>query len=295
MSEERPEESLQQRVRSSSAQLAPAERRVAAYLAAHPQDIIVATAESLGRATGTSNATIVRTVKALGYSGLPDLKNLVGQEVIAAVRPAHRLQQRIRAVGADAEAVIDRVFTEAGERLAETGRILDPAELDHAADLVAAAPSVLAAGVGPSTSLASYLALRLRRLGYDAHATTLSGIGMADDLLHLRSGSVIVLYVFGRVFQEVDVVVDHARSIGASVVLVAEGLAAQLRGRVDCLLEAVQSPSGLTGNSLPAHAVSDALLLAVAARDEPRATAASEALNALRTAIADEPGRSARP
>jgi DNA-binding MurR/RpiR family transcriptional regulator len=65
---------LQERVAARFDSLTATERRVARYLADHPQEAAFASAEELGRATGTSDASVVRTAKALGFDGLPGLK-----------------------------------------------------------------------------------------------------------------------------------------------------------------------------------------------------------------------------
>lgn len=66
--------SLQERVAARIGTLTATERRVAEYLSTHPQEAAFSSAEELGRATGTSDASVVRTAKALGFDGLPGLK-----------------------------------------------------------------------------------------------------------------------------------------------------------------------------------------------------------------------------
>lgn len=285
MTNERSDDSLQVRVRERFHLLTRSEQKVARYLSDHSQDVILATAGALGKSTGTSDATVVRTVQALGYAGLPELKSQMGQDMIAMIRPDRRLRHRIQAVGSDAQSIVNHVFAESAERLHETARLLSPEDVSRAAALIHKADFVLVAGVGPSASVASYFALRLGRIGRRAHVTSLTGFGLADDLLLVRSGDVIVLYVMGRVYNDIYVILDHAKVVGAHVVLIAEGLAIQLAGTVDAMLQAVQSPSGLTGSPLPAFAVTDVLLLSVAATDEDYAAGASETLNTLRAAI----------
>ena len=82
---------LEERVASRLAGMSRAERRVAEYLRTHQQDAVFASADEIGVASGTSDATVVRTAKALGYSGLTELKQLVGQEMIKP-KPFERLQ-----------------------------------------------------------------------------------------------------------------------------------------------------------------------------------------------------------
>ena len=62
---------LEERVAARTDSLSAAERKVAHYLAAQPDKAAFASAAELGRLTETSDATVIRTIKSLGYDGLP--------------------------------------------------------------------------------------------------------------------------------------------------------------------------------------------------------------------------------
>ncbi|HEY3686271.1 MAG TPA: MurR/RpiR family transcriptional regulator [Streptosporangiaceae bacterium] len=279
------ESPLSERITRRLATLSPAERRVAEYLRNHTEEMVFATAEQIGSAVGTSDATVVRTAKALGYSGLPDLKHEVGQRIVLDKRPATRLHRRIERVGPEPSAALDHVFDEAVERLRETRRLLAAQPVHDAVELLDSAGRILTFGVGASEVAARYMALRLRRIGRRAQPIIGSGFCLADELLDLGGGDVIICYAPGRLLDDLTVVIDHAAETGARIVLVSDSLGPVLAGRVALTLSAVHSPSGLTGECLSSMTLSDALLLALAARDEPRSTAASDLLTQLRTGL----------
>jgi len=87
------------------------------------------------------------------------------------------------------------------------------------------------------------------------------------------------------------VLIEHARSVGARIVLLTDSLGSLLGERVDVVLPAVHSPSGFTGEGLSSQVVTDALVLGVATRDEKRATDTSELLTNLRTRLTDTDSR----
>ena len=185
--------SLSDRITAHLASLTRAERQVAEYLRNHGEEAIFATAEQIGAAAGTSDATVVRTVKRLGYAGLLELKYAIGQRVINGTRPSERLRNRISQAG-EPSSLLGQVFAEASERLGETQRQLSEQDFAAAVDLLAGAREVLSFGVGPSESVARYLALRLGRLGRAARGTGATGFRLADDLLPLTAEDVVVLY-----------------------------------------------------------------------------------------------------
>ncbi|MGH3377819.1 MAG: MurR/RpiR family transcriptional regulator [Actinoallomurus sp.] len=291
-------EFLRDRVARRLDGLPPAERRVAEYIRDNLNSITFATATEIGETTGTSDATVVRTAKALGYAGLPDLKRAAGREVGMLTEPSVRLRSRIEESGNDTTTLLDHVFYEGVERLVETRRLLSEAALDAAVTALAEAREVVGYGVGPSAMPVSYLTLRLGRLGRRARAMSATGFCLADELLGLRAEDVIVLYAPGRLLRDMDVLLTHAEAVGARTILVSDALTDVLADRVQITLPAVDSASGLTQEGLSSMLVTDCLTLGVARRDAARATATSELLTSLRTRVApqdNEPEPRRRP
>ncbi|WP_406134884.1 MurR/RpiR family transcriptional regulator [Streptomyces sp. NBC_01089] len=270
------------RVAERLAHLSPAERQVAEYLRNHVQDVPFATAEQLGQAAGTSDATVVRTAKALGYSGLPELKRELGQRFVDSSRPS---TVRRRTTSGDSDAALDQIFDEAVDRLQQTRRLLDTASFGRAVDLLAGARGVTAFGVGASELSARHLALRLGRLGFRTQVAAATGFQLADALLPLTVDDVVVVYAPGRLLTDVEVVLDHAARTGAASVLVTDSLGPVLGDRVDVALTALYSSGGLASEELAAITLNDALLLAVQERDAARASEAGETLNRLRESL----------
>lgn len=281
--------SLAERLAGKHAQLSPAERRVAEYLRDHLPEIIFATAEEIGAATETSDATVVRTAKSLGYSGLPELKRGVGRQVVGATTPSALLGKRIDSAGQQTASLLDHVFTEAAERLAETRRLIPERDFVAAVDLIAGAREVVSFGIGPSELPARYLSLRLRRLGQSARMIGNTGFLLADELLGLREPDVVVLYAPGRLINDITVLLDQVRTVGARAILISDSLGPTLADRIAISLPAVQSAAGYTDEGLSALLLTDCLVLGVAGRERERATATSELLNSLRSALTNQP------
>jgi DNA-binding MurR/RpiR family transcriptional regulator len=277
-----------ERVTRLSDKLAPAERKVARYMLDHLDEMVFASGETIGGLTGTSDATVVRTAKALGYSGLPELKRSIGASLALRSRPSAILHQRVEHLDAAPETVIDQVADEAIELVEESRRMLKQSAFGDALKLLARAPEIVTYGIGPSGFAAGYLALKLNRIGRRARRATATGFQLADELLPLRSGDVVTLFAPARGMREFDATLDHANATGADVVLVTDGLGARYGGRVAAVLPAPFGPTGRTSTMLGELIVVDALLLALAALDEPRAMAGSDRLNHLRNAVTGE-------
>ncbi|MFD8093652.1 MurR/RpiR family transcriptional regulator [Streptomyces malaysiensis] len=281
-------------VRDMWGELSASERVVAQYLAgAPPENLLFASAQELGAASGTSNATVVRALQRLGYSGLPALKRELAAGFTSATAPEERLKQRIARVGHDLDEIKDRVFDEATERLDQCRRLLETDVLKQAVQTLADAREVVAYGVGASELAARHLVLKLRRAGRRARFVGATGFTMADELLGLGRGDAVVILHPGRRLREFTVLTDRARAVGAGVVLVTDVPTGPLATHADVVISAPHTPTGITAESLAGIVVVDTLVLALASLDESRAVEASHQLTVLRGQLID--GAEPRP
>ncbi|NGO13154.1 MurR/RpiR family transcriptional regulator [Streptomyces sp. HC44] len=278
-------DTFEHRVSARLDDLKPAERRVAEFVLKRPREVLFATATDLGAATGTSDATVIRTARSLGYSGLPELKRHLARDLTDRTPPSARMAERIERTGTADGSLAHKVLGDGAEVLRETAALLDPDELDTAATAVAGARSVLSWGLGVSALAAEYAAVRLGRLGIVTRGARATGFQLADQLLPLTAEDTVLLYSPGRLSRDLEVVLDHAARTGADAVLVTSTLGPELRDRVRAVLQAPNSPTRLTGEILSATAVTDALVLAVAALVRDRATGTADLLDSLRSQL----------
>ncbi|MFD8566576.1 MurR/RpiR family transcriptional regulator [Streptomyces sp. NPDC059639] len=263
--------------------LSTSERAVAQYLVSAPaESLLFASAQELGTASGTSNASVVRTLQRLGYAGLPALKRELANDFTSAVAPEERLKRRIAHVGQDLDGIWGEVFDEAAERIDHARRLTPGDALREAVGILAQAGEIHCFGVAASELAARHLALALGRVGRRARFLGATGFALADLLLGVRQGDAVVIFQPGRDLPELGVVVDRARAVGARVVLVTDELAETYGSRVDAVLTAPHTPTGITAEALTALVVADALLLAMTTLDEGRAVETSHQLTFLR-------------
>jgi DNA-binding MurR/RpiR family transcriptional regulator len=277
-----PAVSLQERVAARSAGLSASERKVALYLADHQGDVAFASAVELGQLTGTSDATVIRTVKALGYDGLPGLKRTLHDNIRERIGPAGRLSRSLDVMGSEPEAVLAQALSTSIQLLEEMQRTTRPDSFAEAVKLISAADETLVLGAGPLGVLGEYFTLRLVRLRHRVRSALASGYQVADELLWLHSGAVLVLIVHGKVSAEVDVALDHAAKVGAKIVLITDRLGEALADRVTVT---ISEPADDT-ETFTLHAATltllDALALAIAAQDREPALEAMSELNQIR-------------
>src|SRR3977135_1748002 len=73
----------------------PAERRVVRFFEENREEVLIASAAALATKAETSDATIMRATKALGFLGLDDLRRTLADELRSSLSPAERLTRTL--------------------------------------------------------------------------------------------------------------------------------------------------------------------------------------------------------
>lgn len=280
---------LQERVAARADSLTATERVIARYFAEHPQEVAFASAEELARATETSDASVVRTAKALGFDGLPGLKRLLQTHLETLLTPANRLHNSLDAMTDGPAGVLDATLAERIELLTEAQRTLRSDSFATAVTMIADARETMVCGIGGLSGLADLFVLRLTRIGRRARNASDTGLRLADSLLPLGPDDVAVVIVHNRMMREVRVALDHANRVGAGVILVTDSLGEMLRDQVQVVLTAPIGRPAMFSGQTTTLVVLEALVLAVAAVDRERSLTAITEMNRLREELKGPP------
>jgi RpiR family carbohydrate utilization transcriptional regulator len=267
---------VQARVRAHLPGLQAADERVARVILGQPNVVIYKSASELGEMADTSSATVVRCAQKMGFKGFHDLKLALAREL--AVFEQARVADS--PPGGDPRlAVLEQITRAGAESVRDAGALVDPAAFDSVVDAIASARRVLFIGVGTSAPLCQDAAYRFSAIGVLAEA----------------SADVHVQHVVARLLTDKDVcvVVSHtgstretlaaakaARDAGATTVAITSFATSPLTELVDQVIVAGTRELALRFEAMAsrlAHlALLDALLVAVAGRDERRSQAALE-------------------
>ncbi|WP_232532316.1 MurR/RpiR family transcriptional regulator [Nocardiopsis dassonvillei] len=275
---------FRERVGARLDSLSPRERAVTDFLLDRPSEAVTASAAELAARTGTSDATVVRTARSLGYGGLRELKRAVMDMLTTRRDPALVLDQRLERLSGTR--VFDQVLADSVDLLRGLPEVLDAGAFDTAVRLVEAAGRTVAYGIGPASATARYFAVELGRMGRRCTVLEATGFRLADDLLGIGGDDAVVVFAPLRLFREIDALLDHAAEVGAPVVVVTEAVGEAVRERVEAVLTTPPSTSGAASENLASWLVAHALTMELAARDRTGSVAAHQRLNRLRRAVA---------
>ncbi|WP_330349114.1 MurR/RpiR family transcriptional regulator [Streptomyces sp. NBC_00582] len=158
------------KVRTLAPSLTRSMRRVAEAVASDPAGCAALTVTGLAERTGTSEATVVRTARVLGYPGYRDLRLALAG--LAAQQQSGRAPALTRDIDVDDSLtdVVAKLAYDEQQTLADTAAGLDTAQLEAAVTATAGARRVDVYGVGASGLVAQDLTQKLLRIGRVAHA-----------------------------------------------------------------------------------------------------------------------------
>jgi DNA-binding MurR/RpiR family transcriptional regulator len=264
--------------------LRPAERVVAQYLLEAGPEALVMSAAALAQRLGTSDATVVRTARSLGFASLGELRRALASRGSAEPRLAERLHRTLTDTPADALLASGIANLRAG--LETLDQRIAPQDFERAVTVLASRKRVVWRGVGPSACLADYGRLLCERVGKKSSSLVHTGTSFADELLGLDTEDAVVLLAYGRPQVHIDVLLDRADAVGAAVVLLTDTVNRRLVGRVEIALQSGRGVPGLFASHATTLVVLEALVLGVAASQRPVAEASLEMLNSLRAALA---------
>ena len=275
------------RLREKQQGLSRTMSRVVRYIEQNRVAVLASSAAEIARRTRTSDATVIRTVQALGFAGLAEMR----QELITDLQrssPAEGMSRTLKETGESADRAIELVLDTHVKGLDQL-RWAQP-QIAEAIGRLDRAARIVIFGVGPTALLAEYAAFTLRRSGRQAYALNRTGIELADQLLDLHPSDVLLVLAYGRAYPEVVCVFDEAERLQIPIVLITDSLAKELADRAQLL---VPAPRG-DAERAALHGVTlvclEAIVIGLAAVADKRSLTALDRLEELRRGLS---GRSA--
>ncbi|WP_443052953.1 MurR/RpiR family transcriptional regulator [Streptomyces sp. NBC_01186] len=180
---------LAAKVRTMGPSMTRSMQRVAEAVAGDPAGCAQLTVTGLAERTGTSEATVVRTSRLLGYPGYRDLRlalaGLAAQQESGAA-PAVTADIAVDDPIGD---VVAKLALDEQQTLADTAAALDTGQVEAAVAAMAVARRIDVYGVGASGLVSQDLAQKLLRIGMVAHAHADPHLAVTNAV-QLRAGDV---------------------------------------------------------------------------------------------------------
>ncbi len=251
--------------------LSNSEKKVAAYILDNIQSIFSTPVARLAEESGVSQVTWIRFCKALGYTGLKDLKKDLVEELNSAVQEDNTgtafsdishyttTEQMILSVGSATVRAVE-----------DTIKLLNPAVTEAAADAIASARRIRLFGLGASGLVAEDFLSKLARINLNVSYSP----DFHTQLVHaatMQKEDVAVLFSYSGVTREIVELAEVAGKSGCTTIAVTQYAKTPLSGSVQYPLyittQELNHRSGAMSSRIAQLAVVDVLFTIIAGKN----------------------------
>lgn len=241
-------------IRLNYDKLFSAEKRAADYILANPEETVMLNITELAQKSGSSEATVVRMCKHVGYQGYYQMRLLMSHD-LGNTRSAYNKKEMLNSAR--------RLFSSSAAKVAALGETIDSEVLVGAVRLIRMSRMVHVVAAGNTSPVAIDLGFRLERCGIlcsysmiPEHFLNHVSLGTSDDALIAisRSGA----------SKQVVQAMELAKKNDMHSIVISGEKNSQLAGSADYFLQIVdedqKTPGMEPASHLPEMAISDALL-----------------------------------
>lgn len=260
--------------------LTPSERRLVSAVLSEPRAAALGSSAHLARTAGVHEATVSRLARKLGYDGYSAFRQALQAEFIPSQETATRLQRTVE--GSGEGGVLGTLVAQEVAGLSTLLAHVTDERIAEVAGRLMAARRIHIFARGNAEVLALLMAKRFRRFGRDVHLLSGDARELAEQVLDLGPQDVVLIYAFRRQPRHYAPLVERAREVGATLVVIA-GLSGHLLvPQPDILLCAPRSGDAQAFQTLTVPmAISNAIVIAAAAQADTSALQTLDSLGEL--------------
>ncbi|EMN5863217.1 MurR/RpiR family transcriptional regulator [Pluralibacter gergoviae] len=281
-----------ERLRARAGQLSPRLLAVANYINDNREAVLERTAMEIAAAAGTSDATVVRAVQALGFSGLRELKQTVERWFGPTVTSSEKMRSTVSALATDVNASIDFVLEGHRRACDALSAPRNRSAVAQAVVLLGEAGQVGLFGIGASGILAEYSARLFSRIGLPAYVMNRTGFSVAEQLLRMQRGDVLIVMGQKSPHREGLTTLREAKRLGIPAILLTQAVDSRFSQEAQVVIEV---PRGGGDGRMPLHGTVlvclEMIVLSVAAAAPQKTLKSMKRVNDLHKAIGRSGGR----
>ncbi|MBF7957571.1 MurR/RpiR family transcriptional regulator [Rahnella victoriana] len=208
-----------ERYRARISTLPPGLQTVASYIQNNRESTLDATAMEIAAATEVSDATVIRAVQALGFAGLRDMKKTLEAWFGTAVNSEEKMITTVSELACDIDSGINFVLDGHKRACDALSEPHNRQAISQAVALLIGARQVALFGLNASGILADYSARLFSRIGIPSLSLNRSGIALAEQLICLQRGDVLIMMAQKSAHREGKTTLQEAKRLGIPVIL----------------------------------------------------------------------------
>lgn len=244
-------------IKNSYDELYKTEQKVAKYIIENMNEIVDLNVSGLASRSQTSEATVVRTAKHLGYSGYFQMRLLISKDI-------GKLEQ----ISNEEEDLSSsqKFFSYEAERIKDLANYIDFKDLIKIANIILESNQVHVVAVGNTTSISGDLCFRLQRLGINSLYSPLAEYFYNQITLGSSKDTLIAISRSGSSKQVIRAV-EQAQKKNMKIIIITGEMNLQFIENADVVLEVkgkYEEPRtlGTPDSHLLEYSINDAILYA---------------------------------
>lgn len=268
------------RLAQSADRMTATDQKMVAALLDRREELVFLSGPQLAERIDVHGAAPTRLAQKLGYTGFPELRSALQADMLNAQDAARRMQRSVKS--AEKGNYLSELIASEVTALQNLDDLIPQSAIDQAADAIFAAKKVFVFAQGHALPLAQLLTRRLDRFGMTTIMLAGRGHDVAERLVGISKDDIVVAMAFRKQPSTYGPMMQHARSVGATSILVSDLAGLIMTPEPDMVLAAPRGRSGseFQTPNVPLIIIS-AILLTMAARHEEETIGALEKLSTL--------------
>ena len=247
---------MEQRFASARSKLNPHRQQLVRAILDSPDETCFLSSRELARRYHVDAATIVRTVKALGYDGFADFTADLRQHLLTRLTP-YTVLKAATEQGRSVADHIDRSLDRSVETVNTLRSELDRKQLIEVARAILRSRRVLVVGLDFAQSAAHYLSYGLLAMGVDAESVAGSTGTLQHKIEILTPKDLLVGISFGQCLRDTVESVLMAKRLGVPTFGITDSETTPIARYSDnCIIASVMSPSFIASYVAPVAVIS---------------------------------------
>ncbi len=256
------------KIRAMLDEFTPVEKKIALHILKEPAGIPTLSIKELAHASDTSDASVLRFCKSLGYSGFKSFMLDLNLAIVEEEKDKNNYTD-IR-LGDSLSSIISNVFFSDKQALVDTENILDTHEVEKAIKMIKNGETLHFFGVGASGLVCLDAYQKFRRIGMNCFAHTDSHDQLTNAVL-LGKDDVCIIFTYSGKTNDIRKVFHLLKENRCKIIIVSKFSRTNLLENADSYLHVftpeVTLRSGAMGSRIAMLAIVDILLLGILSED----------------------------
>ena len=218
---------LLEHISENFSSLSKGHKKIAAYVTENTDKAAFMTAGKLASTVGTSEATVIRFVSKLGFSGYAEFQKKMQEVLRGKLNNLQRMEVAFERIGNSD--LLRNVMLSDVENIKQTLEHINKEEFDKVADVIANAKNIYILGVRSSSALASFLGYYLALFFDNVHLVNANAASeIFEQIMRIGPDDAIIVISYPRYSSRSVKAAEFAKDKGSKVIAFTDSMSSPI-------------------------------------------------------------------